>query len=115
MQFPGAGDHKRAEGIETQMAGWGKALFDAVFGTVEGTHIHRNLMDRAKAGDRWRHWAACDIFSPDTVFIVPYSHYRNRGDVFEGATGTKGARLGYLHVQEKSPSVARCEPSYSFG
>jgi hypothetical protein len=44
-QFPGAGDRARAEGIERKMEGWGRALFDAVFGTPEGTHVFRNLMD----------------------------------------------------------------------
>ncbi len=30
-QFPGAGDHTRADGVQSRLAGWGKALFDAVF------------------------------------------------------------------------------------
>ncbi len=51
-QFPGAGDHKRAEGIEARLPGWGKALFDAVFGTVEGVNAYRNLLDREKEGFR---------------------------------------------------------------
>ncbi|MCP4687751.1 MAG: CHAT domain-containing protein, partial [Desulfobacterales bacterium] len=49
---PGAGDHKRADGIQSRLAGWGKALFDAVFGTVEGVNAYRNLMDREKEGFR---------------------------------------------------------------
>ena len=52
MQLPGAGDRKRAEGIEARMETWGRQLFDAVFGTAEGAHFHRNLLDREREGCR---------------------------------------------------------------
>ena len=44
-QFPGAGDVARAQGIEHKMEGWGRAMFDAVFGTPESREVYRNLMD----------------------------------------------------------------------
>ena len=52
MQLPGAGDRKRAEGVETRMEAWGRDLFNAIFGTADGTNFYRNLMDREKDGDR---------------------------------------------------------------
>ena len=52
MQLPGAGDRKRAEGIEARMETWGRQLFDAVFGTAEGANFHRNLLDREREGCR---------------------------------------------------------------
>jgi len=45
VQFPGAGDLARAQGIERQMEGWGRALFDALFGTPESREVYRNLLD----------------------------------------------------------------------
>jgi hypothetical protein len=45
LQFPGAGDHVRAQAIEGKMENWGRAMFDAVFGTAEGREVYRNLMD----------------------------------------------------------------------
>ena len=49
-QFPGAGDHAKAQGVEEKLKGWGKALFDSAFGTVEGTNIYRNMMEAVHAG-----------------------------------------------------------------
>ncbi len=50
LQFPGAGDHARAHGVEAKLKDWGRALFEAAFGTVEGREVYRNLMDAVKAG-----------------------------------------------------------------
>ncbi|HUV89409.1 MAG TPA: CHAT domain-containing protein, partial [Anaerolineae bacterium] len=44
-QFPGAGDLARAQSIERQMEGWGRALFEALFGTAESREVYRNLLD----------------------------------------------------------------------
>ena len=49
-QFPGAGDHVRAKEIEGRLAGWGRALFDAVFGSPEGVHVYRNLVAAVAEG-----------------------------------------------------------------
>jgi tetratricopeptide (TPR) repeat protein len=46
-QFPGAGDHARAEGVQAKLVDWGRRLFDAAFGTAGGANVHRNLMDAA--------------------------------------------------------------------
>ena len=43
-QFPGAGDRVRARQVEEQLDGWGRALFDALFGTAECREVYRNLM-----------------------------------------------------------------------
>ncbi len=40
-QFPGAGDHARAEGIEKKFEAWGKALFDSLFN--ESPDVYRRL------------------------------------------------------------------------
>ena len=34
----------RAAQIEAKLDPWGRALFDAAFGTVEGTNVYRNLL-----------------------------------------------------------------------
>jgi hypothetical protein len=44
-QLPGAGDHQRARGIEQKLEGWGRAMFDAVFGPGEGREVYRNLLE----------------------------------------------------------------------
>ena len=49
-QFPGAGDHVKAQSIESKLKEWGQALFKAAFGTAEGTNIYRNLMDAIQQG-----------------------------------------------------------------
>ncbi len=49
-QFPGAGDRVKAQGVEEKLKGWGKALFDSAFGTVEGTNVYRNMLDAVSAG-----------------------------------------------------------------
>lgn len=50
LQLPGAGDHKRAENIARQLTGWGRDMFDAVFGHGEGRDVYRNLLEAQAAG-----------------------------------------------------------------
>lgn len=38
----------RAQGIEAEIDTWGRQLFDACFGTAEGTHVYRNLLEAVK-------------------------------------------------------------------
>ncbi len=45
IQFPGAGDRARARRIEARLVEWGKALFDAVFGTAEGNQVYNDLIN----------------------------------------------------------------------
>ena len=47
-EFVGAGTRARAHKIEAMLDPWGRALFDAAFGTVEGTNVYRNLLDAEK-------------------------------------------------------------------
>lgn len=49
-EFIGAGTRVRAGKVEAKIDGWGRALFDAAFGTVEGTNVYRNLLDAEKRG-----------------------------------------------------------------
>ena len=48
-QYPGAGDRARAQGIELKLTDWGRDMFNALFGTSEGTHVYRTLMDAAES------------------------------------------------------------------
>ena len=50
FQFPGAGDHVKAQNIEAKFEAWGKALFEAAFGTAEERDVYRNLMEAVRAG-----------------------------------------------------------------
>lgn len=47
--FVGAGTRKRAQGIEARIETWGRQLFEACFGSAEGTHVYRNLLEASKA------------------------------------------------------------------
>jgi hypothetical protein len=47
-QFPGAGDHVRAEGDRQKLLDWGARLFGAVFGSAEGTNVYHNLIGAAE-------------------------------------------------------------------
>ncbi len=49
-EFVGAGTRTRAHAVETRLDAWGSALFDAAFGTVEGTNVYRNLLAAEKDG-----------------------------------------------------------------
>lgn len=46
--FVGAGTRVRAQGIEAEIDTWGRQLFDACFGTAEGTNVYRNLLEAVK-------------------------------------------------------------------
>ena len=48
IQLPGAGDHVKARNLEARLGDWGRRLFEAAFGTVEGTNVYRNLMDAVR-------------------------------------------------------------------
>ncbi len=50
-ELPGAGAHSRAKRIENRLNEWGKALFDALFGAMEGAYMHHDLAEREKEGD----------------------------------------------------------------
>ena len=45
LQFAGAGDLARAQDVEHKMEGWGRALFEALFGTPENREVYRNLLE----------------------------------------------------------------------
>ncbi len=47
-EFVGAGTKARAARVEAKLDPWGRALFDAAFGTVEGTNVYRNLLEALK-------------------------------------------------------------------
>ena len=85
LQFPGAGDHARAKGVEGQLISWGHGLFGAVFGTPEGTHVYRNLMLAADAGQ------PCTITIGATepeILAQPWEMMRDRRGplAFQGVT-----------------------------
>ncbi|WP_420629084.1 tetratricopeptide repeat protein [Candidatus Leptofilum sp.] len=44
MQFPLGGERTKAAAVERKLKTWGEALFNALFGTVEGTHVYNNFM-----------------------------------------------------------------------
>ncbi|HEX3128605.1 MAG TPA: hypothetical protein VH394_14835, partial [Thermoanaerobaculia bacterium] len=48
--FVGAGTRVRAQGVEAKIDTWGRQLFEACFGTAEGTHVYRNLLEASKDG-----------------------------------------------------------------
>ncbi len=47
-EFVGAGTRARAAKVEAKIDPWGRSLFDAAFGTVEGTNVYRNLLEAEK-------------------------------------------------------------------
>jgi len=80
-QFTGPGDIVRAQGIERKMEGWGRAMFDAVFGPGEAREVYRNLMD---AEPRLLTIGATD---PD-ILAQPWEMMRDRRGplAFQGVT-----------------------------
>ena len=44
MQFPLGGEKTKAAAVERKLKGWGEALFQALFGTAEGTQVYNNFM-----------------------------------------------------------------------
>ncbi|MBU1750818.1 MAG: CHAT domain-containing protein, partial [Chloroflexi bacterium] len=81
-QFPGAGDHVRARGVEIKLTDWGRALYDALFRTAEGVQVYNNLM--AAPEPRLLTIGAVD---PD-VLVQPWEMMRDpRGPLaFQGVT-----------------------------
>ena len=49
-RFVGDGTLARANKIENRINDWGKALFDALFGTPDGINVYRNMMDAEERG-----------------------------------------------------------------
>lgn len=86
IQFPGAGDHARAKGIEEQLKAWGRKLFDAIFGGTEGTNVYRSLMDAA-ADDEQRCLLTIGATDPQ-ILVQPWEMLRDkRGPLtFQGVT-----------------------------
>jgi len=85
-QFAGAGDRQRAQGIESKLTEWGGNLYNAVFGTPEGTHIYRNLIDAAADG---RENCLLTFGSTDPKLLgQPWEMIRNGGAplAFRGVT-----------------------------
>ena len=82
IQFPGAGDQARAEGLERHMQGWGHALFEALFGTPEGVQIYNNLMGAAPP-----RYLTLGTTDPD-VLAQPWEMARDRRGplAFQGVT-----------------------------
>ena len=85
-QFPGAGDHVRAQKVNARLKEWGHALFDAVFGSREGVHVYRNLM-RAVEDDGRAGLVTLGATDSD-ILIQPWEMMRDeRGPlVFQGVT-----------------------------
>ncbi len=50
VQFPGAGDRARAEGLEARLAQWGAALFDALFDNRDGGAVYKDLTTATENG-----------------------------------------------------------------
>lgn len=89
LQFPGAGDHARAREIEAKLNDWGKALFDEVFDTSQGTHVYRNLLDAVKSSSNSGHNCLLTLGSTDPeVLLQPWEMMRDsRGPLaFQGVT-----------------------------
>jgi hypothetical protein len=85
VQFPGAGDRARARGVEGRLADWGKALFDAAFGSREGQSVYRNMMGASDAGE------PCTVTIGATeanILTQPWEMMRDRSGplAFQGVT-----------------------------
>ncbi|HEY0736860.1 MAG TPA: tetratricopeptide repeat protein [Herpetosiphonaceae bacterium] len=76
MQFPGAGDHARAKGIEDQLKAWGRQLFDAIFDNSEGTKVYVKLMDTASKRKR-RCLLTIGATDPD-ILVQPWEMLRDQ-------------------------------------
>lgn len=89
LQLPGAGDYARAREIEARLNDWGKALFDEVFDTSQGAHVHRNLLDAVKSSSNSGHNCLLTLGSTDPeVLLQPWEMMRDsRGPLaFQGVT-----------------------------
>jgi len=54
LEFPGAGDRRRAQNLEAHLKTWGETLFQTLFPTVGGMDhpLYARLMQQAEQGDR---------------------------------------------------------------
>lgn len=89
LQLPGAGDHARARGIEARLNDWGKALFDEIFDTSQGTHVYRNLLEAVKSSSNSGNNCLLTLGSTDPeVLLQPWEMMRDsRGPLaFQGIT-----------------------------
>ncbi|MCG8457189.1 MAG: CHAT domain-containing protein, partial [Holophagales bacterium] len=48
--FVGAGTRARARNVESRLEGWGRSLFETLFGTAAGRDVYRNMMGAARDG-----------------------------------------------------------------
>jgi hypothetical protein len=60
MQFPGAGDRTRAGTIVPKLRTWGRALFDAAFGTPQAGQVHAHMQQAETQGRLCRITIGCD-------------------------------------------------------
>ena len=107
VQFPGAGDRKRAQGIERKLRGWGQALFDALFGPGESREVYRNLM--AAAREQRRCLLTLGATDPD-LLAQPWEMMRDqRGPLaFQGVTVRRQLRgAGPTPRFDLAPAAAR--------
>lgn len=49
-EFVGAGTQVEALRVEQKIDAWGQALFEALFNTVEGTNVYRNILEAEEQG-----------------------------------------------------------------
>ena len=86
-QFPGAGDHVKAQKVEAKLKEWGRALFNAAFGTAEGTNVYRNLMDAIQRDGR-QGLITLGATDPD-VLVQPWEMMRDT----KGVLALRGVTL----------------------
>jgi tetratricopeptide (TPR) repeat protein len=86
-QFPGAGDHVKAQNVEAKLKEWGKSLFHAAFGTVEGNDVYRNLMDAIQRDSR-QGLITLGATDPD-VLVQPWEMMRDT----KGVLALRGVTL----------------------
>ena len=85
-EFVGAGTQARAARIEAKLDPWGHALYKAAFGTTEGTHVYRNLLE-AEEDDR-PVLLTLGTAEPD-VLVQPWELMRDR----EGPLAFRGVSI----------------------
>ena len=96
-QFPGAGDHVKAQNIEAKLKEWGRALFNAAFGTAEGTNVYRNLMEATQNGSQGL--ITLGATDPD-VLVQPWEMMRDT----KGVLALRGVTLR-RQLQGTKPSA----------
>lgn len=61
MQFPGVGDRQRAGAVEPQLRDWGRALFDAAFGSPQAQQIYDHMQQAGHQGQLCQITIGCDL------------------------------------------------------